>query len=218
MTKSDAQLQSDVQEELLWDPSVGRSEIGVACKSAVVTLSGQVESYAQKYAAMRAAERVSGVQVVADELNVRVPFSFKRTDMEIGHAVAEALRWDIEVPNDKVKARVDEGWVWLDGDVEWEFQRSAAERAVRYLTGVKGVSNNLKLSKRPWIPDVKSRIESALKRTAELDAAQIKVNAANGSVTLSGRVRSWAARQDAERAAWSAPGVTLVKDELTVSL
>jgi len=218
MTKSDAQLQSDVQEELLWDPSVGRSEIGVACKNAVVTLSGQVESYAQKYAAGRAAERVSGVQVVADELNVRVPFTFKRTDMEIGHAVAEALRWDIEVPNDKVKARVDEGWVWLDGDVEWEYQRSAAERAVRYLTGVKGVSNNLKLSKRPWIPDVKTRIERALKRTAELDAAQVKVNAADGSVTLSGRVRSWTARQDAERAAWSAPGVTSVKDELTVSL
>jgi len=218
MTKSDAQLQSDVQEELLWDPSVGRSEIGVACKSAVVTLSGQVDSYAQKYAATRAAERVSGVQVVADELNVRVPFTFKRTDMEIGHAVAEALRWDIEVPNDKVKARVDEGWVWLDGDVEWEYQRSAAERAVRYLTGVKGVSNNLKLSKRPWIPDVKTRIERALKRTAELDAAQVKVNAADGSVTLSGRVRSWTARQDAERAAWSAPGVTSVKDELTVSL
>src|SRR5687767_4479498 len=114
MTKSDAQLQSDVQEELLWDPSVGRSEIGVAWKNA----------------AMRAAERVSGVQVVADELNVRVPFSFKRTDMDIGHAVAEALRWDIEVPDDKIKARVDEGWVWLDGDVEWEYQRSAAERAV----------------------------------------------------------------------------------------
>jgi osmotically-inducible protein OsmY len=218
MTKSDAQLQSDVQEELKWDPSVGRSEIGIACKNAVVTLSGQVDNYARKYAAMRAAERVSGVQVVADELNVRVPFSFKRTDMEIAHAVAEALRWDIEVPNDKIKARVDEGWVWLDGDVEWEYQRSAAERAVRYLTGVKGVSNNVKISERPWIPDVKTRIERALKRTAELDAAQIKVNAADGSVTLSGRVRSWAARQDAERAVWSAPGVTSVKDELTVSL
>lgn len=218
MTKSDAQLQTDIEQELKWDPSVGRGEIGVACKDAVVTLSGQVESFAQKYAAMRAAERVTGVKVVADELHVRVPLSFKRTDMEIAHAVAEALRWDIEVPDDKIKARVDEGWVWLDGDVEWEYQRSAAERAVRYLTGVKGVSNNLKLSKRPWIPDVKTRIESALKRTAELDAAQIKVSAADGSVTLSGRVRSWAARQDAERAVWSAPGVTSVKDELTVSL
>jgi osmotically-inducible protein OsmY len=218
MAKSDAQLQSDVQQELRWDPSVGRSEIGTACKNGVVTLSGQVDSYAQKYAATRAAERVTGVRVVADELTVNVPFSFKRTDMDIAHVVAEALRWDVEVPDGKIKARVDEGWVWLDGNVEWEYQRSAAERAVRYLTGVKGVTNNLKISKRPWIPDVKTRIESALKRTAESDAAHIKVDAANGSVTLSGRVRSWAARQDAERAAWSAPGVTLVKDELTVSL
>ena len=217
MTKSDAQLQSDVQQELMWDPSVGRSEIGTACKNGVVTLSGQVDTYAQKYAAMRAAERVTGVRVVADELSVKVPFSFKRTDIDIAHAVAETLRWDVEVPDDRIKARVDEGWVWLDGDVEWEYQRSAAERAVRYLTGVRGVTNNLKLSARPWIPDVKSRIESALKRTAEADAGHITVEAANGSVTLSGRVRSWAARQEAERAAWSAPGVTLVKDELTVS-
>ena len=217
MTKSDAQLQSDVQQELMWDPSVGRSEIGTACKNGVVTLSGQVDSYAQKYAAMRAAERVTGVRVVADELRVKVPFSFKRTDIEIAHAVAETLSWDVEVPDDRIKARVDEGWVWLDGDVEWEYQRSAAERAVRYLTGVRGVTNNLKLSARSWIPDVKSRIESALKRSAEADAGHITVEAANGSVTLSGRVRSWAARQEAERAAWSAPGVTLVKDELTVS-
>lgn len=218
MTKSDAQLQSDVQEELVWDPSVGRSEIGIACKNGVVTLSGQVDNYAQKYAAMRAAERVSGVRVVADELKVHVPFSFKRTDMEIGHAVAEALRWDIEVPQDKVKARVDEGWVWLDGDVEWEYQRSAAERAVRYLTGVKGVSNNLKITKRPWIPDVKNRIESALKRTAEVDAGQIKVEALDGNIKLTGRVHSWSARADAERAAWSAPGVTSVDDELKVTV
>jgi osmotically-inducible protein OsmY len=218
MLKSDAQLQSNVQEELVWDPSVGRSEIGIACKSGVVTLSGQVASYAQKYAAMRAAERVSGVRVVADELAVQVPFSFKRSDMDIAHAVAEALRWDVEVPDDKIKARVDEGWVWLDGDVDWEYQRSAAERAVRYLTGVKGVSNSLKISKRPWVPDVKSRIESALKRTAEVDAAHITVDAVDGSVKLTGHVRSWAARQDAERAVWSAPGVTSVKDELSISV
>jgi osmotically-inducible protein OsmY len=218
MIKSDAQLQSDVQEELVWDPSVGRSEIGVACKNGVVTLSGQVANYAQKYAAIKAAERVSGVKVVADELAVNVPFSFKRTDMEIGHAVADALRWDVEVPDSRIKARVDEGWVWLDGEVEWAYQRSAAERAVRYLTGVKGVTNSITISKRPSIPDVKSRIESALKRTAESDAAHIKVEAANGSVTLSGRVRSWAARQDAERAAWSAPGVTSVRDDLSIAL
>jgi osmotically-inducible protein OsmY len=218
MVKSDGKLQSDVQDELTWDPSVGRAEIGVACKNGVATLSGKVDTYAQKYAAVKAAERVVGVRVVADELTVHVPLSFKRSDMDIAHAVSDALRWDVEVPNEKIKARVDEGWVWLDGDVEWEFQRGAAERAVRYLTGVRGVTNNLKLSNRPWIPEVKSRIESALKRTAESDAARIHVDASNGIVKLTGSVHSWAARADAERAAWSAPGVTSVKDELTVSI
>lgn len=218
MPKSDAQLQTDVQEELVWDPSVGRSEIGVAARNGVVTLSGQVDSYPKKSAAMKAAERVTGVRAVADELTVQLSPSSKRTDTDIAHAVADALRWDIEVPDDKIKARVDNGWVWLDGDVEWEYQRAAAERVVRYLTGVMGVSNNVKISKRPWVPDVKSRIENALKRSAELDAAKISVDAADGSVKLTGRVRSWAARDDAERAAWSAPGVTSVKDELTVSI
>lgn len=217
MMKSDAQLRSDVEEELVWDPSVGRGEIGVACKNGVVTLSGQVDSVAQKFAAMRAAERVGGVHAVADELTVHVPFSFKRSDTDIAHAVADALRWDIEVPDDKITARVDDGWVWLDGEVEWDYQRAAAERAVRYLTGVKWVSNNIKISKRPWVPEVKSRIENALKRTAEADAAHIHVDATDGTVRLTGRVRSWAARADAERAAWSAPGVTSVRDELTIS-
>ncbi|MEX2154436.1 MAG: BON domain-containing protein [Gemmatimonadaceae bacterium] len=218
MPKTDSLLQKDVQEELVWDPSVGRAEIGVAASGGVVTLSGQVDSYPKKSAAIKAAERVSGVRAVADELKVKLASSFKRSDIDVAHAVADALRWDVEVPDDKIKARVDEGWVWLDGEVEWAYQRSAAQRAVRYLTGVVGVSNNVRIRKRAWAPEVKARIEGALKRNADVDASNIIVEALDGEVTLRGRVHSWSARSDAERAAWSAPGVTAVKDELAVQV
>lgn len=217
MRKSDGQLQQDVIDELKWDPSVGRSEIGVAVKEGVATLSGQVMNYAQKMAAAKAAERVKGVRAVADELAVHLPSSFVRSDMDIAHAVADALRWDIEVPDEKIKARVDNGWVWLDGEVDWAYQRSAAERVVKFLTGVKGVSNNVTISKHAWAPEVKEKIESALKRRADLDAAHISVDALDGRVTLRGQVHSWAARKDAESAAWAAPGVTSVRDEIRVS-
>lgn len=216
MTKSDSELQRDVMEELVWDPSVGRAEIGVAARSGVVTVSGQVDSYAKKVAAVKAAERVAGVRAVADELIIEVPSPFKRSDMDIAHAVTNALRWDIEVPDDRIKARVDGGWVWLDGEVEWEFQRAAAARAVRNLTGVMGVSNEIRLKAHVFAPDVKARIESALKRNAAVDSSQIIVLAHDGEVTLKGHVHSWSARADAERAAWSAPGVNRVKDELIV--
>jgi osmotically-inducible protein OsmY len=206
-----------VQEELIWDPSVGRSEIGVACSGGVVTLSGQVDSYAKKFAALKAAERVAGVRAVADDMKVHLLFSSIRTDMDVAHTVADALRRDIEVPDDKIKARVDEGWVWLDGEVDWEFQKSAAERAVRYLTGVRGVTNGVRIKKAVWASDVKNRIVSALKRNAALDANQITVMAADGKVTLRGNVHSWSARTDAERAAWSAPGVTSVEDDISVT-
>lgn len=216
MPKSDSELQRDVTEELVWDPTVGRAEIGVAASSGVVTLSGQVASYPKKAAAVKAAERVGGVRAVADELSVKLPDSSRRTDMDIAHAVADALRWDIEVPDDKIRARVDGGWVWLDGEAEWAYQRAAAERVVRYLTGVSGVSNNVRIKKQVWAPEVKDRIVNALKRNAELDASQITVVARDGEVTLKGNVHSWSARSDAERAAWSAPGVMVVKDELAV--
>lgn len=217
-TKTDVQLQRDVIEELRWDPSVGPAEIGVATKSGVITLTGQVDSFARKYAVLRAAERVAGVRAIAEELNVSLPMSLKRSDTDIAHAVATTLKWDVRIPDDTMHPRVEDGWVTLTGEVEWRFQAAAAERAVRNLTGVRGLTNLLRVKQPASVPDVKQRIESALKRHAELDSEKIVVQAAEGRVTLSGKVRSWAERQDAERAAWSAPGVIAVQDELLVSV
>lgn len=216
MIKTDSQLQRDVIDELRFDPSIGSEEIGVAAKNGVVTLSGQVSNYAKKSAVVRAAERVAGVRAIAEELTVVLPSSFKRTDTDLAHSVAAVLKWDVSVPDDKLKARVDDGWVFIEGEVDWQYQSASADRAIRNLTGVRGVTNLLQVKKRASVPDLKQRIESALKRHAELDAGQIRVEALDGRVTLRGEVRSWSERQDAEWAAWGAPGVSTVDDELVV--
>jgi osmotically-inducible protein OsmY len=217
MIKLDGQLQRDVIDELRWDASVGSSEIGVAAKAGVVTLTGQVDTYAKKYAAVRAAERVAGVRAIAEEIKVALPGALKRSDTDIAHAILNTFEWDVQVPEDRVHARVEDGWVALEGDVDWQFQSRAAERAVRNLTGVRGVTNLLEVKTHVSVPDVKERIESALKRNAELDSKKISVDASDGRVTLRGTVRSWAERRDAENAAWLAPGVSRVQDELVVS-
>jgi osmotically-inducible protein OsmY len=216
MIKSDGQLQRDVIDELRWDASIGSSEIGVAAKEGVITLTGQVETYAKKYAAVRAAERVAGVHAIAEQIQVVIPGVLRRTDTDIAHAILRTFEWDVQVPQDRVKARVEDGWVWLEGDVDWQYQSRAAERAVRNLSGVRGVTNLLQVSTRVSVPDVQQRIESALKRSAELDSKKINIDATDGRVTLRGSVRSWAERRDAENAAWSAPGVWRVQDELVV--
>lgn len=215
MFKSDSQLQRDVLEELRWDPSVGRAEIGVAVKDGVATLSGGVASYAAKFATIKAAERMAGIKAVADEVTVELPGSLVRTDTDIAHAVVSALGWHTEVP-DTVKSRVQDGWVYLDGEVPWQYQKASAEYAVRYLTGVKGIANLIAVKPAVSVPDVKSRIESALKRSAETDSKNIVVQALDGRVVLRGQVRSWAERDDAQRAAWSAPGVMKVEDQLVI--
>jgi osmotically-inducible protein OsmY len=215
--KTDTKLQSDIQAELRADPRVADAEIGVAVKDGVVTLTGNVLTYAQKYAAERAAERVSGVRAIAEELEIKLPTALERTDTDIAHAAANMLTWDIEVPDDKVKVKVENGWVTLDGEADWQYQKSAAERAVRYLTGVRGVSNLIRIKPRVSTYDVSQHIKDALRRTAETDANRIQVEAQSGKVTLRGSVRSWAERQDAERAAWTASGVTAVDDKLMIS-
>lgn len=214
--RTDSQIQSDVVAELRWDPSVGGVEIGVAVKGGVATLSGHTDSYAKKFAALHAAKRVAGVKAVADELKVMLPNDLKKTDTEIAHAIVNVLAWDIEVPDDKIKTRVDEGWVWIEGEVEWQYQKAAADRAIRYLAGVRGVTNLIKIKQSAFAPEVRHRIEDALKRNAELDAKQITVETHDGKVVLRGSVRSWTEREDAERAAWSAPGVITVEDQLAV--
>jgi osmotically-inducible protein OsmY len=217
MLKLDGQLQRDVIDELRWDASIGSSEIGVAAKQGVVTLTGQVETYAKKYAAVRAAERVAGVRAIAEEIHVVIPGVLKRSDVDIAHAILSTFEWDVQVPHDRVKARVEDGWVWIEGEVDWQYQSRAAERAVRNLNGVRGVSNLIQVKQHVSVPDVKQRIESALKRSAELDSKKINIDATNGQITLRGSVRSVAERRDAEYAAWSAPGVSHVRDELVVS-
>jgi osmotically-inducible protein OsmY len=214
-------LQHQVQEELEWEPSVDASQIGVAAtQPGVVTLSGTVATYMEKVNAERAAKRVSGVRAVANDIEVRPIGSMKRNDTDIAQAVLRALEWDIAVPHEKIKARVDEGWVNLEGEVPLQFQRSAAENAVRQLSGVRGVTNQIRLQLRPTVQpaQVKDRIEAALRRSAEIDARGIQVDAKDSTIVLRGKVRTWAEREEAERAAWGAPGVLAVKDELTVGI
>ena len=214
-------LQHDVQEELEWEPSVDASHIGVAAtQPGVVTLTGTVATYAEKVSAERAAKRVSGVRAVANDIEVRLIGSMKRTDTDIAQAVLRAREWDIAVPHEKIKARVANGWVTLEGDVALQFQRAAAENALRHLSGVRGVTNQIRLQVRPLAQpaQVKDRIEAALWRSAEIDARGIQVDAKDSMITLRGKVRTWAERDEAERAAWGAPGVLAVKDELTVGI
>jgi osmotically-inducible protein OsmY len=215
--KIDTDLRRDVLDELEWEPSIDAAEIGVASHKGVVTLTGDVKSYAEKLTAERVTKRVSGVKAIANDINVRLPGSAERTDADIAAVAVDALNWITSIPKGRVKVAVSKGWITLEGEVDWRYQKDAAFNAVHHLVGVKGVTNLISLKPSLSATEVKSRIEAAFRRSAELDAKAVRVETHNSKVRLRGDVHSWSERQEAERSAWAAPGVTQVENLIAIT-
>lgn len=215
--KTDSEIERDVKTELGWNPDLNSTDIAISVKNGVVTLAGFVPRYIDKYEAEKAAKRVSGVLAVANDIEIRLPAIDQRPDPEIARDAVAAIKNQLPFSYEQIKAVVRNGWVTLEGDVEWQHQRQTAERAVRPLKGVKGIINDIKIRPRVEPSDIKQKIQEAFRRSAEVDANQIIVETSGGEVILKGKVRSWVERDEAERVAWRAPGVTKVEDRIVVS-
>jgi osmotically-inducible protein OsmY len=215
--KSDAQLKNDVEAELEWDPSINATEVGVAVKDGVVTLSGHLDTFMEKYQVEKVVQRVAGVRAVAVELDVKLTAGSARSDSEIAHAVETAFNWHSSVPANRIQVKVEKGWVTLAGEVDWEYQRVAAAHLVQPLVGVVGVHNNIALKRRATPDNIEKRIRDALTRQAEREARGIEVQVKDSTVVLRGSVHSLAERVAAQGAAWSAPGILRVDNELRIS-
>jgi osmotically-inducible protein OsmY len=216
--KTDEEIRRDVEAELRWDPDLDATDIAVLVRNGVVTLTGFVRSYTHKYEAEMDSKRVAGVSGVANEIQVRLPDVDRRPDPEIARDAVAALKSELPYSWEKIKVIVRSGWITLEGDVDWNFQRERAEKAVRHVKGALGVINSLVVKPAVQPGEVRKQIEEAFRRSALVDASRVRVETVGSEVVLSGTVRSWAEREEAERAAWAAPGVTKVDNRITVKL
>ncbi|MBA3623063.1 MAG: BON domain-containing protein [Methylibium sp.] len=215
--KTDADLKRDVEAELAWDPTVRSTAVGVAVKDGVVTMTGHLDTFAEKHAVERALRRVAGVKAIALELDVKLSLDHQRSDTDIANAAELALKWNTLVPVDQIRVVVDKGWISLQGEVEWDHQRRSVEKAIRPLMGVHGISNEITLKPKTAPADVARHIKAALMRQAEREAKHMDITVDGATVTLRGQVNSWHERFAAQGAAWQAPGVRTVINELKVS-